>query len=104
MGSSCLGLKSGFHETIVWFVAVADADDAVVHVAAVDAVVLPFIRSCIDASTEHSNGPRRIPPGALRALCPVSLGVTPGIRPYARCHTQSIHSGTPKDRCLLRPI
>ena len=25
-------------------------------------------------------------PGALRALCPVTRGVTPGIRPYARCH------------------
>ncbi len=25
-------------------------------------------------------------PGALRALCPVRRGVTPGIRPYARCH------------------
>ena len=28
-----------------------------------------------------------IMPGALRALCPVTRGVTPGIRPYARCHS-----------------
>eukprot|EP01043_Picozoa_sp_COSAG02_P062575 COSAG02_NODE_8669_length_2486_cov_1.986594_5_plen_49_part_01 len=28
-------------------------------------------------------------PGALRALCPDFRGVTPGIRPYARCHNHT---------------
>eukprot|EP01043_Picozoa_sp_COSAG02_P013931 COSAG02_NODE_565_length_20246_cov_13.930163_6_plen_162_part_00 len=28
-------------------------------------------------------------PGALRALCPVTRGVTQGIRPYALCHRSS---------------
>ena len=61
----------------------------------------------VDARLIHAGGPARtltplfneklglptlVCPEHCRALCPVRLGVTPGIRPYARCQASEIPS------------